>query len=58
MALTTNDAIKALIDHFAEHGKGKSMDYVYGFMDALAVLRDINGPVSTDSAQAPVVSSL
>ena len=56
--MTTNDAIKALIDYYTEHGKGKSMEYVYGFMDALAVLREMDGQRSTDYAQAPVVSSV
>ena len=56
--MTTNDVIKALTDYYTEHGKGKSMEYVYGFMDALAVIREMNGQVSTDYAQAPVVSSM
>ncbi len=35
------DTITALEKYFAEHGKAKSMEYAYGFFDALAVLRDL-----------------
>ena len=33
------DIIKALEDFFAEYGRGRGMEYTYGFMDALAVIR-------------------
>jgi len=42
MTLTTKDAITALLDYYGDHGKGKPMEYVYGFMDALSVLRDMD----------------
>ena len=34
------DLIKALEDFFAEYGRGRGMEYTYGFMDALAVVRE------------------
>ena len=34
------DIIKALEDFFAEYGRGRGMEYTYGFMDALAVVRE------------------
>lgn len=39
--MTMKDAIKALMDFYAEHGKDRPMDYTYGYMDALAVLREL-----------------
>lgn len=34
-------AVKMLEEHFRRHGRGKSMDYVYGYMDALARVREM-----------------
>ena len=39
--MTMKDAIEALLDFYAEHGNDRPMDYTYGFMDALAVLREL-----------------
>lgn len=33
--------IKTLEDEFTMLSRGKSLDYVYGFMDALAVIREM-----------------
>ena len=32
--------VKALEDYYQEYGEGKSLEYTYGYMDALAALRD------------------
>ena len=32
-------AILELMDHYKEYGSGRSLDYTYGYMDALAALR-------------------
>ena len=34
-------AIRALEDHYREYGQGRGLEYTYGFMDALAVLRGV-----------------
>lgn len=41
--------IQALKDYYTENGQGKSMEYTYGYMDALAVLRQMS-----EDALAPV----
>ena len=33
-------AIRALEDHYREYGQGRGLEYTYGYMDALAVLRE------------------
>jgi len=33
--------IKTLQEHYAKTQEGKSMDYTYGYMDALAILKEI-----------------
>ena len=35
-------AVRALEDYYAEYGSGKSAEYTFGFMDALAVLRQMS----------------
>ena len=35
-------AIKALENYYRENGRGRSLEYTYGFMDALAVLRELD----------------
>jgi len=35
------DAIEAMEKYYTEYGGEKTMDYSYGFFDALAVLRDM-----------------
>lgn len=34
-------AIKALEEFYAEHGESKTLDYAYGFFDAVAVIREL-----------------
>ena len=34
------DIIKAMEDYFAEYGRGRGMEYTYGFMDALAAVKE------------------
>lgn len=41
--------IRALEEYYTEYGEGRSMEYTYGYMDALAVLRQMS-----ESANAPV----
>lgn len=41
--------IRALEEYYTEYGESRSMEYTYGFMDALAVLRGISA-----DALAPV----
>ena len=36
------DIIRALEDYFEEYGRERSMEYIYGYMDALAVLRGLD----------------
>lgn len=40
--------ISALQEFYNEYGNGKPLDYIYGFFDALGVIRDL------ESANAPV----
>lgn len=42
-------AVKALEEYYEEYGRGKPMEYTYGYMDALAVLRGLEA-----GALAPV----
>ena len=35
------DLIEILYDYYEEYAAGKPMDYTFGFMDAVAVIRDI-----------------
>ena len=42
-------AVRALEDYYAENGTDRSMEYTYGYMDALAVLRQMSA-----DALAPV----
>ena len=56
MNITTKDAIEALMERYAACSKGRSLDYIYGFMDALAVLREMDEN-STHFALGPVISS-
>ena len=39
--MTMTDAIKALMDYYDEFCQDKPMEYTYGFMDALSVLREM-----------------
>lgn len=57
--LIIKEAISALEDFYNGNGKTRSMEYTYGFMDALSVLRGINDQfqISTSSVQSHVVSS-
>lgn len=41
--------VRALEDYYAEHRSGKSLDYTFGFMDALAAVREMS-----EDALAPV----
>ena len=41
--------VRALEDYYAEHHSGKSMEYTFGFMDALAAVREMS-----EDALAPV----
>lgn len=41
--------VKMLEDYYAEYGKGRTMEYTYGFMDALAAVRGMS-----EDALAPV----
>lgn len=41
--------IRALEEYYTEYGEGRSMEYTYGYMDALAVLRQMS-----EDALAPV----
>ena len=41
--------IQALEEYYTENGEDRSMEYTYGFMDALAVLRQMS-----EDANAPV----
>ena len=36
-----HEAIRALEDHYREYGQGRGLEYTYGYMDALAVLRGV-----------------
>lgn len=42
-------ALRALEDWYVEYGKGRSLEYAYGYMDALAVIRQMS-----EDAIAPV----
>ena len=33
--------IRALEDYYQEHGERRGLEYTYGFMDALAVVREV-----------------
>ena len=35
-------AMEALVEFYGEYGSGRSLEYTFGFMDALAVLRDLD----------------
>lgn len=39
MKNNTDTVIRALNDFFSEHCANRSMEYVYGFMDAVAIVR-------------------
>lgn len=41
--------IRVLEEYYTEYGDGRSLEYTYGFMDALGVLRQMS-----ESANAPV----
>ena len=41
--------IATLQDHYAKHKDGKSLEYTYGYMDALAVLEEISRCVDLTS---------
>ena len=41
--------VRMLEDYFAENCSGRSLDYTYGFMDALAAVREMS-----EDALAPV----
>ena len=41
--------VRMLEDYYAENCSGRSFDYTYGFMDALAVVREMS-----ENALAPV----
>lgn len=43
--------IRVLEEYYTEYGDGRSLEYTYGFMDALGVLRQMS-----ESANAPVQS--
>ena len=43
-----DEIISALQEFYNEYGNGKPLDYIYGFFDALGVIRDL------ESANAPV----
>lgn len=43
--------IRALEEYYTEYGESRSMEYTYGFMDALGVLRQMS-----EDALAPVRS--
>lgn len=40
---TINEAITALEQFYNKQCRGKSIEYVYGFMDAMAVIRSFTG---------------
>ena len=46
------DIITALEDYFAEYGRGRGREYTYGFMDALAVVREQS--VLLDSSKSKI----
>ncbi len=35
------DAIEAMEKYYTEYGETKTLDYAFGFFDAIAVLRDM-----------------
>ena len=39
--MTLDDIIHEMLKAYAEHNGEKSMQYTYGYMDAVAVLREI-----------------
>ena len=39
--MTMKEAINALLDFYAKQASNSSIDYTYGFMDAIGVLRDL-----------------
>ena len=41
--------IRALEEYYTEYGESRSMEYTYGFMDALGVLRQMS-----EDALAPI----
>ena len=41
--------VKMLEDYYTEYSKGRTMEYTYGFMDALAAVRGLS-----EDALAPV----
>lgn len=43
-----DEIISALQEFYKEYGNGKPLDYIYGFFDALGVIRDL------ESANEPV----
>ena len=43
-----NEIITALEDNFHEHGRCRGRDYTYGYMDALAVLREMRDDIQPE----------
>ena len=39
---TLDKVMDALEKHYREYGMGRSMEYTFGFMDAMAVLRNLD----------------
>ena len=36
-----DDIIKVLEDYYTEYGRGRGLEYTYGYMDALALIREL-----------------
>ena len=47
-----NEIINALFRFYVEYDGNKSTEYTYGFMDAVAVLRDLNDDPLRQKLQA------
>ena len=39
--MTPDEIINALLDYYIEHGSKTTLEYTYGYLDAVAVIRDI-----------------
>lgn len=42
------EVIAGMMEYYSEYGEGRSMDYMYGFFDAVGLVRDMG------NANAPV----
>lgn len=39
--MTAEEIINALLDYYIEYGSNTTLEYTYGYLDAVAVVRDM-----------------